>query len=189
VAQQAANNGPSQAASTKAVTFSRQSAQRIAKVVRTVEAGNRDQPGIVFDHPQPNLGNAKVFRVATFTGAWDINASKTVTFKNQTATPNTVSASNLFFDFPEPSGTVDCGIAKEGTAWYVVSVPITSVTQQLIDGGDYDNVEVVTDISISASLSTADCSITVNKTLTTQTVLLPVSGSTYTASVLIFKVD
>jgi hypothetical protein len=186
---QTANNGASQAAGSKSVTFTRQAAQRIAKAVRTIEGGNRDQPGIVFDHPQPNLGNAKVFRVATFTGAWDINASKTVTFKNQTATPNTVSASNLFFDFPEPSGTVDCGIAKEGTAWYVVSVPITSVTQQLIDGGDYDNVEVVTDISISASLSTADCSITVNKTLTTQTVLLPVSGSTYTASVLIFKVD
>ena len=45
MAKQTSNNGPSQAASTKAVTFSRQSAQRIAKVVRTVEAGNRDQPG------------------------------------------------------------------------------------------------------------------------------------------------
>jgi hypothetical protein len=56
VAKQTSNNGPSQAASTKAVTFSRQSAQRIAKVVRTVEAGNRDQPGIRFDHPQPGMG-------------------------------------------------------------------------------------------------------------------------------------
>lgn len=186
---QSANSGASQAAGSKSVTFTRQAAQRIAKAVRTIEGGNRDQPGIVFDHPQPSLGNAKVFRVATFTGAWDINTSKTVTFKNQTATPNTVSASNLFFDFPEPSGTVDCGIAKEGTAWYVVSVPITSVTQQLIDGGDYDSVEVVTGIDFNAVLNTTTCEITTSKTVTTQTVLVPVSGTTYTAQVLIFKVN
>lgn len=137
----------------------------------------------------PPLGEGGAFRVATFTGAWSIASTKEVTFKYETNTPNTASVLNLFFDFPEPQGTIDCGIAQDGTAWHLVSVPIESVNQQLRDGGDYDNVEVVTDVGISATLSTADCSITVGKTLTTQTVLLPVGGSTYTANVLIFKVN
>ena len=39
----------------------------------------------------------KVFRVCTFTGSWAIGSDKTVTFKGVTTTPNTVSATNLFF--------------------------------------------------------------------------------------------
>ena len=118
---QNANNGGKQGAGSEFVKFSRQSAQRIAKAVRTVEGGNRDQPGIVFDHPLPS-SNAKVFRVCTFTGAWSIGSSKTVTFRGVT---NTVSATNLFY--PEaPAG--DCGIAKDGTAWFLVSVTMTQVS-------------------------------------------------------------
>jgi hypothetical protein len=120
VAKQTANNGPSQAASTKAVTFSRQSAQRIAKVVRTVEAGNRDQPGITFDHPQPGGIGGRTFRMATFTGAWSIDASNVVTFTHQTSTPNTASVVNELISLPD-AGTRNCAIAKEGTAWYLVN--------------------------------------------------------------------
>ena len=122
MAQQTANNGPSQAASTKAVTFSRQSAQRIAKVVRTVEAGNRDQPGITFDHPQP--GGTKVFRLCTFTGSWTIDVQKVVTFLNQTTTPNTVSAYNVFATISGSTATnvfKHVAIAKDGTAWYAIA--------------------------------------------------------------------
>ena len=67
----------------------------------------------------------QVFRIATFTGAWAINSSKTVTFKYATNTPNTVSATNLFFPAAPAS---DCGIAKDGTAWFLVSVPMTQVS-------------------------------------------------------------
>jgi len=87
--------------------------------VRTVEGGNRDQPGITFDHPLP--GGAKVFRVATFTGAWSINDTKTVTFRNQTATPNTAAAVNLFAALTAASGSRNCAIAKDGTAWYLIA--------------------------------------------------------------------
>jgi hypothetical protein len=120
VAKQTSNNGPSQAASTKAVTFSRQSAQRIAKVVRTVEAGNRDQPGITFDHPQPGGIGGRAFRMATFTGSWSIDATKVVTFIHQTTTPNTTSVVNELISLPD-AGTRNCAIAKEGTAWYLVN--------------------------------------------------------------------
>ena len=66
----------------------------------------------------------KVFRICTFTGSWAINATKTVTFKNQTATPNTVVATNLFCGL-DPSGSCDVAIAKDGTAWYLVQPNLT----------------------------------------------------------------
>ncbi len=169
------------------VTFTPGSAERIAKVVRIVEAGNRDTAGLP---TSPRLGGStrslrvgtftgdwqvhtyktvtftnstntvevynwcspvytadlegtatarhvvfgsasgtqsavelplgrNIFRVCTFSGSWSINSAKTVTFKNQTTTPNTASATNLFW--PIPNGpTRDCAIAKEGTAWYLL---------------------------------------------------------------------
>ena len=60
------------------------------------------------------------FRICTFTAAWSKNANKTVTFKYQTNTPNTVVATNLFADLTG-SGTKNCAIAKEGTAWYLIA--------------------------------------------------------------------
>ena len=105
------------AARTERVTFTRPAAERIAKVVRQVEGGDRDTPGIYFGSAPAS--QQKTFRVCTFTGAWSIGSSRTVTFKNQTSTPNTVSASNLFW--PIPDGPLrDCAIAKEGTAWYLL---------------------------------------------------------------------
>ena len=62
----------------------------------------------------------KVFRICTFTGSWNIDAAKTVTFKYQTATPNTVSATNLFANITA-TGTRNCAIAKEGTAWFLIA--------------------------------------------------------------------
>jgi hypothetical protein len=104
------------------VDFTRSAAERIANVVRLVEGGDRDEQSLRFkraaDEPR------KVFRIATFTGAWSINAAKAVTLKYQTTTPNTVSATNLFLGL-EPTGECDVAIAKEGTAWYLVEVDLT----------------------------------------------------------------
>jgi hypothetical protein len=108
------------AARTERVTFTRPAAERIAKVVRHVEGGDRDQAGITYGSA-PGAAGAKVFRVCTFTGAWSIDATKTVTFMNQTATPNTVSAVNLFAALSSASGDRNCAIAKDGTAWYLVA--------------------------------------------------------------------
>jgi len=105
-------------ARTERVTFTRPAAERIAKVVRAVEGGDRDTPGIYFGSA-PGAAGAKTFRVCTFTGAWSIGDTRSVTFKNQTTTPNTVSASNLFWPIPEGPQR-DCAIAKDGTAWYLL---------------------------------------------------------------------
>jgi hypothetical protein len=101
-----------------AVQFTSESAERIANVVRAAELTPTRGRALSFDAIQQGASR-KTFRTATFTGAWAISTSKTVTFKNQTTTPNTVSASNLFWPIPEGPQR-DCAIAKEGTAWYLL---------------------------------------------------------------------
>jgi hypothetical protein len=176
VGSQKADNGGKQGAGNQFVKFSRQSAQRIAKAVRTVEGGNRDQPGIVFDHPTPS-SNAKVFRIGTFTGSWSIGATKTVTFKYATNTPNTAVATNLFFPITGTASS-DCAIAKDGTAWFLIDVPFRTATAIFV--GATQATSVMTDVTLSASLNTGACTITIGKTLSTTSVTILTSTFTST---------
>jgi hypothetical protein len=110
------------AARTERVTFTKPAAERIAKVVRAVEGGDRDAGPLTFGRGV--AGNPKAFRVCTFTGAWSINAEKSVTFRNQTTTPNTVAAVNIFAALTGTTATStfrNCAIAKDGTAWYLIA--------------------------------------------------------------------
>ena len=68
--------------------------------------------------PRPGGGG---FRICTFNGGWPIGTEKTVTFRGVTATPNTVSAMNLFASVSGACGERDCAIARDGT-WYLVAV-------------------------------------------------------------------
>jgi len=108
---------------TERVTFTKPAAERIAKVVRTVEGGDRDCAPLSFGSTIGGV-NQKVFRVCTFTGAWSIGSNKTVTFRGVTST---VSATNLFFPISGAGGG-DCGIAKDGTAWFLMAVPMTQAS-------------------------------------------------------------
>jgi hypothetical protein len=112
-------------ARTERVTFTKPAAERIAKVVRAVEGGDRDAGPLSFGARVGGV-SGKVFRVCTFTGAWSIGDTKTVTFKYQTATPNTVAAVNLFCGL-NPSGSCDVSIAKDGTTWYLVQPNVTQL--------------------------------------------------------------
>jgi len=114
-----ANKPDGKPARVERVNFTRPAAERIAKVVRKVEQGDRGAAGLTFMPRSLGGSSAKVFRICTYTGAWSINDSKTVTFKYQTTTPNTVSATNLFLPLPE-NGTRHCAVAKDGTAWFLV---------------------------------------------------------------------
>lgn len=112
-------------AKTERVTFTRPAAERIAKVVRQVEQGDRGADGLRF-LPRGGGGGGsspKAFRICTFTGSWSIGSAKVVTFKYQTATPNTVSAMNLTMHLPDIglAPPFDCEIARNGTAWFLVS--------------------------------------------------------------------
>lgn len=97
------------------------SGARIADAVRTVEDMVPRARPLVFDAIASNVRGSRTFRVCTYTGSWSIGATKTVTFKNQTSTPNTVSAINIYSGV----GAGDGFIARDGTAWYLVGVNLT----------------------------------------------------------------
>jgi len=101
------------------ISFTRPAVERIANVVRAVENARPAGAGLRSRAVVPQ--SSKVFRVATFTGAWAINTEKVVTFRGVTSTPNTVSATNLFAAIPAPASAKNCAIAKDGTAWYLIA--------------------------------------------------------------------
>lgn len=100
-----------------AVQFTRESAERIANVVRAAELTPRVGSPLTFDAIQQSAGR-KVFRMATFTGAWSINTAKTVTLRGSTAT---LSATNLFAAISTAADSRNCAIARDGTAWYLIA--------------------------------------------------------------------
>jgi len=161
VSEQGASNGAGQAAGKSFVSFSRPAAQRIAKAVRTVEAGDRNQPGLTFDHPQ--FGGVALFRTATFTGSWSIGGVKNVTYKYMTGTAN---ATNDLMNLPS-AGTRNCVIGREGTAWRLINwqwdvayaataatLTTSSLTFQTLPFGVVGTSSTVT-FSISATACTA----------------------------------
>lgn len=120
-------------AGTDRVLFTRPAAERISRVVRAFEAGNRDAAPLTFGVRSVAGGSSKTFRVATITSSWATGTSTTLTFYNVTTTPNTVVATNLHFGV-KGSGTIECMIAKDGTAWYLASVNMTKL--QSYAGGE-----------------------------------------------------
>jgi hypothetical protein len=103
------------------VSFSRSSAERIAKAVRKFEEGDRSCEPLKF-----SAGNRAamptVFRVASFgTATWDKGDTATVTFLTVTTTPNTATAVNLFADIASGGTGRSCAIARDGTAWYLIA--------------------------------------------------------------------
>jgi len=181
--------------------FTRESAERIANVVRAAELASPAARPLSFE--RVDTPKQRLFRVCTFTGAWSIGDTKTVTFKNQTATPNTVAAVNLFFPFSAATNaTTDCAIAKDGTAWYLIDVPFETATA-VFAGSTTTGIVVsstqstsrVTDVTLSATLNTSNCTISIGKTLVTASTIF-VTGtatsvfvqSTFTATFLRFKV-
>jgi hypothetical protein len=107
-----------------AVQFTRESAERVARVVRQAELTPAGASPLTFGNRVG--GSGKVFRVCTFTGSWSIGSSKNVTFKYQTTTPNTVSATNLVCGL-SPAGACDASIAKDGTAWFLLQPNLTQL--------------------------------------------------------------
>ena len=183
-----------------ATFFDPQSAARIAAAVRRIEIGDRAERPLRFDPVPPQ--QRKTFRIATFSGAWAVGASKTVTFKYQTSTPNTASVVNLFFPMPAPASETDCAIAKDGTAWHLIDVPFETATavfiSQIATGVrvvSTANQTAVANVLIAATLNTSNCAITVSRTQATVSLTVLQStatavfvASTYTASFVRFKV-
>jgi hypothetical protein len=100
-----------------AVQFTRESAERVARVVRQAELTPAAASPLTFDRRLSDR-HPKQVRAATFTGAWAINASKVVTFRfAPTATANVL---NLLINLPS-AGQRNCIVGREGTAWHLVN--------------------------------------------------------------------
>ena len=165
------------AARPQRVTFTKGSAERIAAVVRDYEAGDRGAEPLRFGTVATDA--RKTFRVATFTGAWSIGATKTVTFKHQTVTPNTANVTNLFFPIVgTATSSVDCAIAKDGTAWFLIDVPLATATAVFMTATAAQTI--VSNVLIAATLNTTNCAITVQRTQTTASVTIV--GATFTSA-------
>lgn len=164
-----------------AVQFTYESAERIANVVRAAETTPPSASPLTFDKRFADRPPKQV-RVATFSGAWAIDSTKTVTFKY--APTATVNAVNLSWPITLPGYTAEtCIVGREGTNWWLVvpkleartAVFVTQTQQRAFVTGTASQ-QVVTDVNISASLNTGDCSITIGKTATTATITV-VSGA------------
>jgi hypothetical protein len=142
---------------TRPVIFDEAAALRIVNTIRKVETGDRAEKPLTFDPVPVPQRQRPVFRIATFTGAWSIGATKTVTFKFATA--QTAVATNLFANIPSPSGTGDCAIGKDGAAWYLVefiqptTVSITVLTGATLTTAGLQFTRAVITVQASATQS------------------------------------
>jgi hypothetical protein len=169
-----------------AVQFTRESAERIARVVRRAEVTPSSASPLTFDRNIPDRIPKQV-RAATFTGSWAINASKVVTFKYAPTATQTVT--NLSWPITHNyTATENCIVGREGTSWWLVvpmlqtaTAVIVTSTQSFSFATGTATASAVSDVLISATLNTNNCGITVSKTLTTA--MITVVNSTATAAV------
>jgi hypothetical protein len=113
-------NKPDGKSNTQRVSFTRRDADRIGRVVRTVEAGDKKGNALTFGHrQQPGQGVVgDIFRTARFTGSWSVDSTATVEFTNSTFTPQTATAINLFCGIAGG----DVGVAKDiENVWHLIS--------------------------------------------------------------------
>lgn len=95
----AANDG--KAARVEPVTFTRPAAERIAKVVRKVEAGDRSAKPLTFERVAQ--GAKAILKVGTFTGTWATGTYKTVTLNGSTQTASVYNWTTPVVDTETPS--------------------------------------------------------------------------------------
>lgn len=162
------------------ITFTRASAERIAGAVQIVENQRPAAQPLTFESVMPP---PKVFRTATFTGAWSIGATKEIRFRSNTA--QTALAVNLMVGL-SPSSECECSVAREGTAWHLVEVNLTkqpgysgSGTQSLtiqngvLAWGQTASVNIVTGVTLGTSgLVFSTMQVQVDRTVSTALVTI-----------------
>jgi len=100
------------------VVFLRPDAERIARVVRIVEQGDRDNEPLTFRRVLEG-GGGKAIRLCSWTATWYESSSIPVTFSNSGGA--TAMATNVFFGVGPGAGWV----AKDAGTWKLVSVRLS----------------------------------------------------------------
>jgi hypothetical protein len=172
-------NKPDGKSNTQRVSFTRRDADRIGRVVRTVEAGDKKGNALTFGHrQQPGQGVVgDIFRTARFTGSWSVDSVATIEFTNSTFTPQTATANNLFCSIK--SG--DVGVAKDvDNTWYLIAWEMETATAVFVTATA--TTAVLQSVTVAATLNTSNCSIVLETTNNTST--LKIISSTVTATYL-----
>ena len=140
--------------------------ETIARVQGTpdVESGGH-LPFRLTQMPQPSEGTDG-FHLATFTGAWSINTSKTVTLYNAISTAETLSVTNVLIPVPQLSDTTNaatiCAIANDRGTWCLVNVVHTDADVLISATLEPTRLEFGRNkiASINSTIATAGISIT-----------------------------
>jgi hypothetical protein len=149
-------NKPDGKSNTQRVSFTRRDADRIGRVVRTVEAGDKKGNALTFGHRQRPRVVGDIFRTARFTGSWSVDSTATVEFTNSTFTPQTATANNLFCSIE----TGDVGVAKDvDNTWYLIAWEMETATAVFVTATA--TTAVLQSVTVAATQSTSDCSINV----------------------------
>jgi hypothetical protein len=149
-------NKPDGKSNTQRVSFTRRDADRIGRVVRTVEAGDKKGNALTFGHRQQPGQVVDIFRTARFTGSWSVDSTATVEFTNSTFTPQTATANNLFCSIE----TGDVGVAKDvDNTWYLIAWEMETATAVFVTATA--TTAVLQSVTVAATQSTSDCSINV----------------------------
>jgi hypothetical protein len=150
-----------------AVQFTRESAERVARVVRAAELTPPAASPLTFGR-QVSDRVPKQVRAATFTGSWFTGLSKVVTFANQPT--GTASVQNLTIVLPF-TATQNCIVGRDGTAWYLVSAvdeqvkrgtfsaPWTKDTNKTVTLATGQQVTAVNDYVTISTSGTKKCSV------------------------------
>jgi hypothetical protein len=157
-----------------AVQFTYESAERIANVVRAAETTPPSASPLTFDR-RIDGRTPKQVRVATFSGAWPIDSTKTVAFKY--APTATVNAVNLSWPITLPGYTDEtCIVGREGTNWWLVVPKLEARTAVFVT--QTQNGTSLVSIAIAATLNTNTCGITVGQTPSTARITLITATAT-----------
>lgn len=135
------------------VTFTRPAAERIAKAVRHVEAGDRDCGPLTFG--RSGGGGPYRLSVATFTGAWATGEYKTVTLVNST---NTASVYN-WCNAAEDGGHVVFGKASGTNSAVEITMGGTATCRMTLGGVDLTELDgyAAGDVQLLGHNSTGPC--------------------------------
>jgi hypothetical protein len=118
-------------AKTERVTFTRPAAERIAKAVRKVEQGNRGAEPLRFDR----IGGGAPYKLTlgTFTGEWQTNSSKIVTY-----TAGTTTATAAVFNWCNPALLDDQDAGNTNVSRHVIFGKVSGTNSAVeIQGAPY----------------------------------------------------
>lgn len=105
--------------------FTRDSAKRIARVVRAAELTPRPSKPLVFETVVPQKTD-KVFRIAEFSGQWPWGVEKQIEFLPSSDPPTTALARNVICGI-NASGPCQINVGKSGDSWYLLSADMTKL--------------------------------------------------------------